>query len=73
MGCAGFNEHGCGGLIDGSGLSGGEIYVESNAGDNAFLVGGGMFNVFRENAADLFSMNEEVVGPFGLSGDAAGA
>ena len=71
MGCVGFDEHGCGGLIDGRGLSGGEVYVETNAGDNTFLVGDGMFDVFGENTADFFSTNKQVVGPFGLGSDTA--
>lgn len=32
-----------------------------------------MLDVFGKNSADLFSMNEQVVGPFGLGGDASGA
>ena len=62
----GFDKHGCGGLIDVSSLSAGEVYVETNAGDNTFLVGDRMFDVFGENTAYFFSANKQVVGPFGL-------
>ena len=69
----GFDQHGCGGLIDGSDLSGSEVYVEANTGDNTFLVGDRMFDVFGENTADFFSANKQVVGPFGLGIDSARA
>lgn len=54
----GFDQHRCGGLIDGSDLSGSEVYVETNTGDNTFLVGDRMFDVLGENAADFFSVNK---------------
>ena len=54
----GFDQHGCGGLIDCSDLSGSEVYVETNTGDNTLLVGDRMFDVFGENTADFFSVNK---------------
>lgn len=69
----GFDEHGGGGLVDFGSLCWGEIEIEADAGDDAALLRGRVFDLFGEDATNFFAVDEQVVGPFGLGGDTVDA